>query len=381
MVNMSRFNKLFIGMAAMAAAVSCSNVANIDGVIEDAPSSEVIMKIQNVNKYSVLDTLFTDAHGKFSYKVELEEGQPEFVYVFKGDRKLASMLLEAGDKVSVKADTLGNYSVTGSSESEKLMQVEKDYAKAVSTMSSLVASLEGASAEQAAEITKKINTEYVAYYRSRIRYIMENCKSLTVVPVFYQTFGDNVPVFSQLTDAIHFSNISDSLATVYPESEYVKLLRKQADERRSQMELTARLQTADQIGFPDVTLPDMKGQKVSLSSVEAKVVLVQFWTASEAAQKMFNIDVLKPIYDDFHKSGLEIYQISLDVDKNLWAGVVKEQKLPWINVCDSRGAASPYALMYNLPGLPATFIISKGELVDGKVVDEKSLRQLLKKLL
>jgi peroxiredoxin len=350
-------------------------------VIEDAPSSEVIMKIQNVNKYSVLDTLFTDAHGKFSYKVELEEGQPEFVYVFKGDRKLASMLLEAGDKVSVKADTLGNYSVTGSSESEKLMQVEKDYAKAVSTMNSLVASLEGASAEQAAEITKKINTEYVAYYRSRIRYIMENCKSLTVVPVFYQTFGDNVPVFSQLTDAIHFSNISDSLATVYPESEYVKLLRKQADERRSQMELTARLQTADQIGFPDVMLPDMKGQKVSLSSVEAKVVLVQFWTASEAAQKMFNIDVLKPIYDDFHKNGLEIYQISLDVDKNLWAGVVKEQKLPWINVCDSRGAASPYALMYNLPGLPATFVISKGELVDGKVVDEKSLRQLLKKLL
>ena len=311
----------------------------------------------------------------------MEEGQPEFVYVFKGDRKLASMLLEAGDKVSVKADTLGNYSVTGSSESEKLMQVEKDYAKAVSTMNSLVASLEGASAEQAAEITKKINTEYVAYYRSRIRYIMENCKSLTVVPVFYQTFGDNVPVFSQLTDAIHFSNISDSLATVYPESEYVKLLRKQADERRSQMELTARLQTADQIGFPDVMLPDMKGQKVSLSSVEAKVVLVQFWTASEAAQKMFNIDVLKPIYDDFHKSGLEIYQISLDVDKNLWAGVVKEQKLPWINVCDSRGAASPYALMYNLPGLPATFVISNGELVDGKVVDEKSLRQLLKKLL
>lgn len=381
MVNMSRFNKLFIGMAAMAAAVSCSHVANIEGVIEGASSSEVIVKVQNANRNSVSDTLTTDQSGKFTYKVALEEGQPEFVYIFKGDRKLASLLLDVGDKVSVKADTLGNYSVTGSAESEKLMQVEKDYAKAVASMNALVASLDGASEEQAAQITKKINSEYVAYYRSRIRYVMENSKSLTVVPVFYQTFGDNVPVFSQLTDAIHFSNISDSLATVYPDSKYVKLLRKQADERKSQMELTARLQTADQIGFPDVTLPDMKGEKVSLSGVQAKVVLVQFWTASEAAQKMFNIDVLKPIYEEFHKKGFEIYQVSLDVDKNLWAGVVKEQKLPWINVCDSRGAASPYALMYNLPALPATFIISNGELVDGKVVDEKSLRQLLRKLL
>jgi peroxiredoxin len=202
-----------------------------------------------------------------------------------------------------------------------------------------------------------------------------------VVPVFYQTFGDNVPVFSQLTDAIHFSNISDSLATVYPESEYVKLLRKQADERRSQMELTARLQTADQIGFPDVTLPDMKGQKVSLSSVEAKVVLVQFWTASEAAQKMFNIDFLESIYAEYHRKGFEIYQVSLDVDKASWARVVKEQKLPWINVCDSRGSDSPYISLYNLGSLPAAFVIADGELVDGSVVDEKSFRRLLDKLL
>ena len=210
---------------------------------------------------------------------------------------------------------------------------------------------------------------------------MENCKSLTVVPVFYQTFGDNVPVFSQLTDAIHFSNISDSLATVYPESEYVKLLKKQADERRSQMELTARLQTADQIGFPDVMLPDMKGQKVSLSSVEAKVVLVQFWTASEAAQKMFNVELLKSIYNDYHKKGLEIYQVALDPDKGNWANVVKEQQLPWINVCDGRGANSPYALLYNIGALPATYIIADGELVDGKIVDEKSLRKFIEKLL
>ena len=74
-------------------------------------------------------------------------------------------------------------------------------------------------------------------------------------------------------------------------------------------------------------------------------------------------------------------QIALDPDKVNWANVVKEQKLPWINVCDSRGAQSPYVLTYNLAALPAVYIISDGGLVDGQAVDEKSLRKLLNDLL
>ena len=73
--------------------------------------------------------------------------------------------------------------------------------------------------------------------------------------------------------------------------------------------------------------------------------------------------------------------MALDPDKTLWASVVREQKLPWISVCDGLGAKSPYMLLYNLPGLPATYIISNGELVDGQIVDEKSLRNIIKKLL
>ena len=78
---------------------------------------------------------------------------------------------------------------------------------------------------------------------------------------------------------------------------------------------------------------------------------------------------------------MDIYQVSLDVDKTLWATTVRAQKLPWTNVCDSRGGASPYVSLYNLSAIPAAFIIADGELVDGKVVDEASLRKLLDDLL
>ena len=109
--------------------------------------------------------------------------------------------------------------------------------------------------------------------------------------------------------------------------------------------------------------------------------MVHFWTADDAEQKMFNLDVLMPLYNEFHSKGFEIYQVSLDVDKGLWAQVVKEQKLPWISVCDARGAASPYIALYNIAALPSFYIIADGELVDGSIVDEKSLRNIISKSL
>ena len=379
-MNMSRFSKSVIFLAAAALIAACTPAARIDGTIGSAPSSEVIVKLLDVNRYEILDTVTTDAAGKFSYKVEVEKGQPEFVYVFYKDTKVASLLLEAGDKVAVSADTLGNYTVEGSEESQKLAQVEKDYAAALGRLNDIALRMEAASGAEADELRRALGKEYVEYYRSCVRYILQNSKSLTVVPVLYQNFGADLPVFAQTTDAIHFVNVSDSLATVYPDSKYVKALKKEAERRRNFLELESYFQNAETIGYPDIELPDINAKKVKLSEVDSKVIMIYFWTAGNAGQKMFNLDVLQSLYNDYHKKGFEIYQVSLDVDKTSWAQVVKQQNLPWINVCDSRGADSPYVRTYNIGAVPAVFIIADGELVDGEVTDEKSLRKLLDKL-
>ena len=381
-MNMSRFSK-FVKLAAAAALVAaCTPAAKIGGVVESAPSSEVIVKLLDVNRYEVLDTVKTDASGRFSYKVDVEKGQPEFVYVFYKDTKIASLLLEAGDNVTVKADTLGFYEVEGSEECVKLAQVENDYAATMGRLGAIAARIEKTSdPETAAALARDMSREYVQYYRNSVKYVLQNSKSLTAVPVLYQNFGADLPVFGQNTDALHFMTVADSLATVYPESKYVKALRKEAERRLGFLELQSKLANAEEVGYPDIELPDINAQKVKLSEVDAKVIMVYFWSATDANQKMFNLDVLKSLYEDYHKRGFEIYQVALDPDKASWAQVVKQQALPWINVCDGLGGNSPYVLTYNLAGLPSAYIISDGELVDGQVVDEKSLRKLIDKLL
>ena len=380
-MNMSRFSKILFFAAAAMAAVSCGSNARIEGELSDAPSSEVVVKLLNINHYEVLDTVKTNASGKFSYKVDVKKGQPEFVYVFYKDTKVASLLLETGDKVSVAADTLGNYTVEGSEESLKLAQVEKEYADALLKLSDLSSKSMTAKGSELDEIKRQLGQEYIAYYRSRVRYVMENSKSLTTVPVFSQNFGSDLPVFAQSTDAIHFSNIADSLEAVYPDSRYVKALRTEAKRRMNYLELESRLNAAEPIGFPDIELPDMNSKQVKLSDVDAKVIMVYFWSSANASQKMFNLDFLRSIYEDYHDKGFEIYQVSLDIDKAAWARVVKGQNLPWINVCDSRGASSPYVSLYNLGALPSAFVIADGELVDGEMSTEKSFRRNIEKLL
>ena len=378
---MSRFCNVIKCAAVALLAAACTPTAKVDGTIASAPSSEVVMKLLNVNRYEVLDTVNTDASGRFTYRVKVEKGQPEFVYVYHNDTRVASLLLEAGDKVNVVADTLGNYSVEGSAESARLAQVEKEYSAAQARLQAIADQVADAEGEEAASLRQQLGKEYVDYYRKCVRYILENSRSLTVVPVLYQNFGPDLPVFAQSTDAIHFVSVADSLALSYPQSKYVKALKKEAERRFGYLELEAKIRNAAEIGYPDVVLPDVNAEKIRLSEVDAEVIMLYFWSATDANQKMFNLDVLKSLYEDYHSKGFEIYQVALDPDKTGWAQVVKQQNLPWINVCDGLGASSPYVTTYNIPALPATYIIADGELVDGQVVDEKSLRRLLNRLL
>lgn len=376
---MSRFSRFVAFAAAVVVAASCSRTASVKGVVADAPSSDIVVKQLNVNQYQVLDTVRTDASGKFSLKVDVAKGQPEFVYLFRGDRKIASLLLEAGDKVNVQTDTLGTCIVEGSEESLKLAAIEADYAAAKSEMIAISEKMMSADASEAGVLREQLSKSYIDYYRSRVRYVMQNSRSLTIVPVLFQNLSETLPVFGQATDAIFFKNAADTLETVYPESKYVKALRADASRRMTQMELLSKIAAAPEVNFLDIELPDVNGQKVKLSDVHKKLTLVFFWSAEDVAQKMFNLDVLAPVYEAYKDKGFEIYQVSLDVDNGLWARVMREQNLPWTNVSDISGGASRYVSAYNLSKIPAAFIIGGDGLTNAPITNAASLRKILEK--
>ena len=361
--------KIALALVGALIAASCSGPkANIAGTIEGASQKEVIVKLLDVSTFTVLDTIKTDAAGRFSCSVDIQEGQPEFVYLFYGDKSIASLLLAAGDNVTVTADTLGSCTVDGSEESVLLQANEKAFASFLKQMGSAASSPERTKA-------------YVQYYREAVKYVMTHPYSLTVVPVLFQNINPDFPVFSQTTDALHFRAAADSLKTVFPESRYVKALETEAQRREQILSLDTQMSMASMAGYPDIKSRDVNGNEVSLSAVDAKAIIVQFWTVTDASSKIVNLDSLKPIYERFHDRGLEIFQVSLDTDKAAWANVVKSQDIPWISVNDGLGSSSPVVLLYNVTSLPQSYLIVNGELYDKVVKGDAALIKELEKAL
>lgn len=367
---------------AAAALVSCSRTAKIELALASSPDTDIVVKALDVNKYTVLDTLHTDAAGKAVCKVGIEDGEPEFYYIYRGGEKIADLLLERGDRVVVSDDSLGVCSVSGSAMSEELYSLNRDFNEVAELMSDIAYDLNRSYDDrEVAELKRQMGETYVGFYRKSVKYVLENSKSMTVIPVFYRTFSDGLPVFGQETDGITMTAVADSLATVYPKSKYVKALREEATNRMNYMSLLQTVRNAPTVSYFDVELPDLNADKVKLSEVDAPLTLLHFWTASDPEQCRINLDVLKKYWDRYHDRGFQIYSVAIDLDKTNWAKIVRKQDLPWINVCDSRGANSPCISQYNLSSLPASFFICKGELVNAEISDEKSLGAMIDRLL
>ena len=69
--------------------------------------------------------------------------------------------------------------------------------------------------------------------------------------------------------------MAEAIEERYPESSYLPLLASEIARMDARQNLMSNIAETN---FPDVELPDMFGRKVRLSSLQGKVVLVDFWS-------------------------------------------------------------------------------------------------------
>lgn len=107
---------------------------------------------------------------------------------------------------------------------------------------------------------------------------------------------------------------------------------------------------------PDFTLIDINSNEVTMSAVEGKIKIIDFWASWCGPCRLNNPD-LKKLYEEFHSKGLEIIGVSLDNKKNNWQMAVEKDGLNWINVSSLKGWKCEVAKLYNVTSVPALFIL------------------------
>ena len=381
--------KLFVmGLAAlMAASCTKSNTAVVDAHIEGADNKLVMVAQLSVNQMKLVDTVRTDSKGTFKSEFAVSEETPNFYYIAYNGRRLASLVLKNGDKVKVTADTLGkNVTIEGSEESVLMQKYETGLTSAIAqfeaTSSELGKAMEARDDAAVQNLNAQLSRLYVKYKQDMIKSIMQNPYAFANVQALYQSLMPGLPIFGGENDHFLFQRVHDSLQTLYPNSVYVKSLQEQIKAAQDLKLLASRIESADETSFPNISLPDINAKNVDLSSLEGRPFILMFWTVADPNQKMFNNDLME-IYNKYKSAGLEIYQVSIDTDKTAWATAVKEQNLPWISVCDGKGAASIAVATYNVTVIPSMFVFNrKGDIVASNDLFSKSkVEEAVKKAL
>ena len=364
------------------AACQSNPVARISATVEGAGDKPVVLQKFNYNRLVLVDTIRTDHDGHFNYKVKLTGNAPYIYYLYLEEKPVASLVLLPSDQVTLTVPTEGPFTVEGSEESVLYQQANDAFAAASGQMTALAASVtEDSSPEEVQAANRAMSKLYVDYKRQAIKYIVEHPYSITSAITLFRRFNENLPVFAQESDVVLFKAVQDSLLQVYPKTEYLKAIRDELDARGRNLDLSARLEDAKVISFPELSMPDVEGRNRNLSDLEGQVILLSFWSVGQDEHKLFNVD-LADIYAKYHARGLEVYQVSLDIDKPSWAAVVKSQNLPWISVNDGYGTQSPAVISYNVDHIPSLFVIDRsGDIVARDIFEKADLEKQVVKLL
>ena len=130
---------------------------------------------------------------------------------------------------------------------------------------------------------------------------------------------------------------------------------------------------------PDIILPDINGELISLSSLRGKYVLLDFWSSNCGPCRLENKNLVKA-YAEFKNNDFEIFSVSLDSDRNNWESAIKKDLMTWINVSDLKGSNGEFPILYDVSAIPTNYLLDKHGVIIDKYIRGADLQEKLDSL-
>lgn len=362
---MKIFKYSILGAVCCAVMTACSggNEWRVDGNIEGADGQTMVLEASTNGRWFPIDSVKLGNSGDFYFKHEAA-GYPDIYRLRLGEKSLY-FPIDSIETVTVVAKASAfdtDYTLTGSESAEMLMHVDQRVREAISRNG--LAALPNDTL-----LKRELGGMMLGDPAGIVSYYIIN-KRVGGVPIFNP---------SNKSDNRIIGAVANAFDQYRPNDPRTDFLRKVFLTNRSANSGKVTTIEAPEVSLFDIELYDNTGKKQSLRDVAAanKVVVLSFTVYGAEASPAYNVELNK-VYDNYSKSGLQIYQIALDEDEYRWRQSAKN--LPWVTVYNSQADGVKYLESYNVQSLPTTYLIVNGELVS-RVADPAGIGREVAKYL
>jgi peroxiredoxin len=345
----------------------------IEGAMKNAGGTQVYLDKVVINQASnVLSKADVAADG--SFRLDFPEGLDAGIYNLRIGAKRLNLVLDG---------------------SEKVVAVNGD----LHTMQNGDITLEGSPSSQA----------YLDFFRSARNQRIGEQEVKTFVDTTQNPYTAAFVAFSVLRNNPQYLDIhrkaQERLAETYSQADMVKSYGEFIDKLDQQYQKTLASQRV-RVGepAPDITLPNPRGENMSLSDLRGKIVLLDFWASWCGPCRRENPNVVK-VYKRYKDEGFEVFSVSLDGldtrtkarlgndperikqmadrSKQRWVQAIEQDNLIWdYHVSDLKKWESKAASKYGVTSIPRTFLIDReGNIAAINLRGAANIEAELKKLL
>ncbi|MDE7387510.1 MAG: hypothetical protein K2N28_10295 [Muribaculaceae bacterium] len=347
---------LAIAVASVVTACSSAPTWSVKGSIDGSEGKLVTLERSYNGYWNVLDSVRPGADGSFSFKTE-PAGYAD-IYRVRVNDWTAYFPIDSIENITLNADlATKTYTLAGSDDAVMFNEINK-------LIDSTIAAKGNAAANDSI-LKRQLSGVILGDMNSIVSYYIIN-KKIDGQPIFNPADKGDLRVIGAVVN---------SFSALRPNDPRTRIMEQQYIANRRALNTQATTIEAVEIGYPDITLKDVAGQERSISDIvgHGRPVIVNFTAYAADYSPAINV-ILNNIYET---GQADIYQISVDADEYVWQDAARN--LPWVTVYNSPRDGDRALRVYNVIGVPVSYIIDGSGRLQERVDDVAKLPEVLKK--